>query len=91
MEAQSPSAKPLVMVTWDDTEDSSEKWLDDAEVTKFVNETCAVVSVGFLLSDTTKYVTIGRDHIEKLGHYGGVIKIPKGMVLAMVTLNGPTI
>ena len=74
---------PLVLVTWEDAEDTADgkTWMDDEEVKTFSQQSCTVVSIGFLISKTTKYVTLAGDYIEKLGHYGRVTKIPAGMVV----------
>lgn len=72
----------LVRVTWDDAEDPNDgkTWLDADDVQQFSEATCLVVSVGHLIRQTPRYVTLGADYIEKLGHYGRVTKIPASMV-----------
>lgn len=74
--------KPLVVVTWDDAEDPDDgkTWMDEADVAAFSKQECTVVSVGYLLSKTDKYVTLAGDWIEKLQHSGRVTKIPTQMV-----------
>lgn len=72
----------IVRVVWDDAEDPSEgkTWLDGEDVEKFSTHDCTVESVGYLVSQTEKYVTLGADWIDELKHWGRVTKIPAGMV-----------
>ena len=75
--------KPLVLVTWDDAEDPADgkTWLDEEDVDTFSQHRCTVQSVGFLVSKTDKYVTLGGDWIEELKHWGRITKIPSGMIV----------
>jgi hypothetical protein len=80
----------LVRVTWDDAEDPSEgkTWLDQEDVDSFSRHNCTVVSVGYLVSKTTKYVTLAADWIGDLKHYGRLTKIPTGMVTEIQEIDG---
>lgn len=75
--------KPFVKVTWDDAEDQGGTWLEEAEVEEFADHNCTVVSVGYLVSKTGKYLTLAADWIDELKHYGRVTKIPVGMVISV--------
>lgn len=78
-----------VLVTWDDAEDPADgkTWLDEEDVETFSKHNCTVQSIGFLVSKTDKYVTLGGDWIDELKHWGRVTKIPAGMVLSIQTLQ----
>ena len=81
-----PDPRSFVCVQWDDAEDSFKAWMDEEDVAAFSTHTCTVVSVGYLISRTDKYVTLGGDWIEELHHWGRVTKIPVSMVVRIVTL-----
>lgn len=76
----------LVRVSWDDTEEPKGGWQDEAEVATFAAEETLVSSVGFVVSDTDKYLTISGDYIKKLGHYGRVMKIARPQVVSVEEL-----
>lgn len=88
MTATSIDKKPLVLVTWRDAEDPSEgkTWLDEEDVASFAVHDCVVESVGYVISHTDRYVTIGGDWIGELKHWGRVTKIPTGMITQMVEI-----
>lgn len=73
---------PFVKVTWDDAEDpdNGNTWHSDTDVAEFAAQTTLVVSVGFKVSDTAKYVTLAADWIERLQQFGRLTKIPKGVI-----------
>lgn len=73
---------PFVKVTWDDAEDpdTGNAWHSDQDVAEFAETTTLVVSVGFKVSDTPKYVTLAADWIERLKQFGRITKIPKGVI-----------
>lgn len=72
--------KKLVMVVWNDAQDHGSQWVgaDDAET--FANSECTIMSVGFIVRKTDKYITIAGDYDEIDNDYGRVTKIPTGMV-----------
>jgi hypothetical protein len=72
--------KPLVKVTWLDAQDHKDTWVDVTEAENFTDLECKIVSVGFLVRKTDKYVTIAGDYDEVDRDYGTVRKIPTGMV-----------
>lgn len=84
--------KELVVVIWDDAEDPAEgkTWLDEEDVARFSVHNCTVESVGYLISKTAKYLTLGGDWIDELHHWGRVTKIPMGMVLSTTVLQEGT-
>ncbi len=75
----------LVLVTWDDAEDPADgkTWMDDEDVETFSTHNCTVISVGYLVSKTAKYVTLAADAIEGLNHWGRVTKVPTGMIVGI--------
>ena len=81
--------KQLVLVTWDDAEDqdATKTWMDEEDINTFSQQNCTVASVGYLVSKTSKYVTLAADWIDKLGHYGRITKIPTGMVVKIEDLS----
>lgn len=78
--------KPLVKVEWNDSQDHPDKWVDEADAEKFGNEMCTITSVGFLVSQTEKYVTIAGDWDAIDKDYGRVTKIPIGMIVKQTEL-----
>ncbi len=89
MEAQAVTGTPrkLVLVSWNDAQDFEQSWVGEADATKFGEEDCRILSVGWVISDTAKYLTIGGDWHATESDYGRVTKIPKGMVISMVELQ----
>lgn len=79
--------KPLVQVTWNDAQDHGESWvgLDDAEA--FGDVSCTIISVGFLVKKTDKYVTIAGDWEAADADYGRVTKIPAAWVISLKELS----
>ena len=78
-----------VIVVWNDAEDPAEgkPWMDAEEVDQFSTHDCLVRSIGFVKSDTEKYLTLIGDAIPELNHYGRVTKIPRAMVVSVVDLG----
>ncbi len=74
--------KPLVKVTWWDAKDADETWLKERDAAEFNDKEIAIVSVGFLMSKTDKYVTLAGDWCEEDKTCGCVRKIPIGMVVS---------
>lgn len=74
--------KPFVIVGWHDAEDFTEEtWLKEDTAVEFGEKNMMVVSGGFVISDTTKYLTLGADYDTENNNYGRVTKIPKGMIV----------
>jgi hypothetical protein len=72
--------KPLVKITWNDTQDMNESWVDEATVSAFGQIDCEIVSVGWLVSKGPKYYTLAGDYHEDNNDYGRITKIAAGMV-----------
>lgn len=84
--------KRLVRVTWVDASDppGDASWYTDAEVDAFAEKACEVVSVGYLKSHTSLYVTLVADYILNDNGtitWGRPTKIPVGMVTKMEDLH----
>jgi hypothetical protein len=82
--------KPLVQVTWRDARDSDDTWSDEADIAEFSATDVTIVSIGYLISDGPKFLTLAGDWNTEDSHYGRVCKIPQGMVLEkkpLVTLT----
>ena len=77
--------KQIVEVTWLDAQDHNDTWVEIKDAEAFTDDECRVVSVGFLIRKTDKYVTIGSDYIID-DSYGCVRKIPINMVLEIKEL-----
>ena len=77
----------LVRVTWHDASDQKETWLKDADID---DEPYEVVSVGFVVRDTPKYLTLAADTCpgDETPTWGRVTKIPHGMVQRVEVLEG---
>lgn len=72
--------KPIVLVTWLDAQDHADTWVDAKAAEQFGESECRITSVGFLISKTEKYVTLGGDWDEVDSDYGCVRKIPTRMI-----------
>jgi hypothetical protein len=83
--------KRLVLVKWTDAADPGNVgWHSDADVDEFTEESCEVVSVGWLKSETKKYVTLVADYIDNgdgTTTWGRPTKVPLGMVLSIEDLT----
>ena len=79
---------PLVKVTWDDAEDpdSGNTWHCQDEIADCAEQTTLVVSVGYKVSDTAKYITLAADWIERMQQFGRATKIPKGVIVSIEDL-----
>ena len=79
--------KPIVRVEWLDAQDHKDKWVDAEDAEKFGDEDCKIVSIGYLVRKTDKYVTIAGDWDDVDADYGRVTKIPTGMVRQITILE----
>lgn len=70
----------LVKVLWLDAQDHPKTWVDADDIPSFNDAECLIVSVGFLVRKTEKYLTIAGDWDESDNNYGTVRKIAIGMV-----------
>lgn len=78
--------KPIVKIVWHDAQDHPDKWTAAEDAESFANEACEIVSIGWLVSETAKYVTLAGDWDNADADYGRVTKIPKGCVVSQETL-----
>lgn len=72
--------KRFVKVFWHDAQDEGRTWVPDQEIEAFNDEVCEVISWGWLVGESKKYVTLAADYIAD-GTWGRVTKIPRGMVV----------
>lgn len=84
--ADVPAVKRRVEVTWLDSQDHPDAWVAEAEASAFGQAICPVTSLGYVMSDTDKYLTIGGDWDESDQNWGRVTKITKGTILKVVPL-----
>jgi hypothetical protein len=75
--------KRFVKVRWHDAQDGYSTWVAAEDIPRFTEEPCEVVSWGWLVSETKRYITLAADYIPgPPGEtYGRVTKIPRGMVV----------
>lgn len=73
----------FVKVRWMDAQDEGRTWVPGEDIDKFTQELCEVISWGWLVGETPKYITIAADCIPDEPHptWGRVTKIPRKMVL----------
>ena len=67
-------------VTWLDAEDHPSKWISTADAEAFGQRSCTVVSLGYIISDGPKYLTLGGDWCADEQDWGRTMKIPKGAI-----------
>ena len=79
--------KRLVRVVWNDAQDHADKWVDARDAEAFSDTDCTIVSIGFLVRQTEKYVTIAGDYDASDDDYGRVTKIPIGMLQTVEDLE----
>lgn len=77
----------IVRVTWLDAQDHPDTWVDEGDVSEFNDKDCEVVSVGYLVRKTEKYLTVAGDWDSVDKNYGTVRKIPVGMVKSIEDLD----
>lgn len=81
--------KPLVKVRWLDARDHDDTWANEADIEAFNLVEVEVLSVGYLVSEGHKYLTIAGDYNPSDNDYGRISKIPIGMVLSKEVLETP--
>ena len=79
----------IVIVNWLDAQDHSDTWVDTKDAEAFTDVECRIISIGFVIKRTAKYLTIGSDWDEAGADYGTVRKIPVGMILSEVIMAQP--
>lgn len=72
----------FVKVSWIDAQDQGAAWVQEEEIQPFTDELCEVISWGWLVGETKKYISLAADSITE-GPYGRVTKIPRGMIVKM--------
>lgn len=77
--------KPLVLVIWHDARDADGTWTPEADLDEFNEDIQEVRSVGYLVREGPKYLTLAADSASD-GDYGRICKIPTGMVVSKVEL-----
>lgn len=78
--------KKLIKVIWHDAQDHAQKWVDEKDAECFGEEVCEIISVGFLVSKTERYVTIAGDWDATDKDFGRVTKVPVGMIREITEL-----
>lgn len=76
--------KPITKVTWHDAQDHKDTWASEADMAQWCTTACVIVSVGFLVSKTDRYVTLAADWDDEDKNYGRITKIPTGMVVDII-------
>ena len=79
--------KPIVRVTWHDAQDNNSTWANEKDVEEWGSTSCVIVSVGFLVSKTERYVTLAADWDDEDKNYGRITKIPAQMVQELQELR----
>jgi hypothetical protein len=74
---------PLVKVIWDDAEDAASTWYGSDDIAEFSEAITLVISVGFKVSETAKYVTLAADWVAGLEQFGRITKIPRGVIVSI--------
>lgn len=70
----------IVRVTWWDACDHKASWVHEADAQEFGAQTCTIISVGFVVRKTDKYLTLSGDWDEVDQDHGRVEKIPIGVI-----------
>ncbi len=83
--------KKLVKLVWHDAADPpGGPWYTDKDVDDFGEQVVAVTSIGWVKSQTEKYVTLVADYyVDEEGTitWGRPTKVPAKMVISMVELK----
>ncbi len=70
---------PLVEVIWDDATSISQGWKNKEEFDKELIKPEIVLSVGFLVKDSTEHIILAMD-TDSDGDHASRSQIPKGMI-----------
>ena len=80
--------KPITKVTWHDAQDHKETWVSEEDTEQWSTTACVIVSVGFLVSKTSRYVILAADwNDDDKSYYGRVTKIPIEMIVESIELE----
>jgi len=74
-------------VEWLDSQDHKDKWVDEGDATEFGNISCTIISVGFLVSKTEKYITLAGDWDDSDKDFGRVTKVATAGVISLADLS----
>lgn len=77
----------LVLVLWEDAQDHEETWVPIADAEAWGQVSCPVRSVGYVISDTSKYLSLAGDWDVADKNYGRPTKIPKGTIIKVIDLG----
>jgi hypothetical protein len=80
----------LVKVVWHDAADEERTWVKESELDEFADDMVEVVSFGYLVRKTAKYLTIAGDCIRNGTEettWGRVCKVPVGMVVSVTAVE----
>ena len=77
----------MVRVLWADSQDHAEKWVDEEDAITWGQTSCDIISIGFLISKTPKYITLGADWDAIDKDYGRVTKISTSMLVSIENLE----
>ena len=77
----------MVRVLWADSQDHAEKWVDEEDEITWGQTSCDIISIGFLISKTPKYITLGADWDAIDKDYGRVTKISTSMLVSIENLE----
>lgn len=78
-----------VEVLWLDAQDHPEKWADNDDVQTWAEKSCEISSLGYLVRQTDRYITLGADWDPDDKDWGRVTKIPMKMVKEIIELKPP--
>lgn len=75
-----------VEIRWRDAQDHADKWVDEDDAKEFGDADCVIVSIGYLVSQTAKYLTLAGDWDATDKDFGRVTKIPSSMLVSIENL-----
>lgn len=84
-----PKVGNVVKVHWIDAQDHTDTWVYRKDCEDFNEVDCNIISVGFLIKQTARYLTLGSDWDVGEQSFGAVRKIPTGMVQKIEDLTVP--
>lgn len=78
-----PQRFDMVEVWWDDATGMTQGWIDNSEL-KIIP--CIVITVGFLVKETSDFIIIASD-IDGHDNHNGRTQIPRGLVKKIKVLK----
>ena len=76
-----------VLVKWLDAQDHKDIWADAEDVNQWAEKPCEIISIGFLVRKTEKYITIAGDYDDDDKDWGRVTKIPTAWLVSVEPLK----